>query len=445
LPSRRIGVSIHDPDAHEAAMDTPSRLSAAAAAEAIRAGRLTSESLTRACLERIAEREPAVEAWACIDPDKALAEARARDREPARGTLHGVPVGLKDIIETADMPTEYGSAIYPGHRPAADAACVTLLRAAGAVILGKTVSTEFALRQPGKTRNPHNPEHTPGGSSSGSAAAVADGMVPLALGTQTGGSVIRPASFCGAVGYKPSFGQFSYVGVKLVAHSLDTLGGFARSVADLALLRQALLAAPGVLVPLARAPRLGLCRTPWWAQAEASTQAALEAAGRDLAEAGADLREVTLPADYASLPESNEVISNYEGRRSLAWEFAHHEAKLSDSLKQMIPPAGGYVYTDYLAALRNAWICRASFAEVLAGVDALLLPSAVGEAPVSLASTGNPLFNRPWTTIGAPCVTLPKYIGPTGLPVGVQLVGLPGDDEALLGVAAWAEAALSFA
>jgi Asp-tRNA(Asn)/Glu-tRNA(Gln) amidotransferase A subunit family amidase len=426
-------------------MDSPNLLAASAAAEAIRNGTLTSEALTRACLERIEAREADVLAWAHMDPEQALAEARARDREPPRGPLHGVPVGFKDIIDTADMPTRYGSAIYPDHRPAADAACVTLIRAAGGIVLGKTVTTEFAFRTPNKTHNPHNLDHTPGGSSSGSAAGVADYMVPLAFGTQTGGSIIRPASFCGVVGYKPSFGQFSYVGVKLLAQSLDTLGGFARTVGDLALLRQAMLGAPAAVAARIDAPKLGLCLTPWWEAADASTQVALEMAGAALAKVGAEVREVALPETFDPLPTFNDVIMVFEGRRSLAHEFSHHEALLSAMLKEAIPPEAGVPFEDYRAALKGAWRCRAQLAEVMHGLDALLVPSAVGEAPLSLDSTGNALFNKPWTTIGAPCITLPKYMGPTDLPVGVQLVGRPGDDEALLSVAAWAETALASA
>ena len=426
-------------------MDALNQLSAVAAAQAIRDGTITSEALTRACLEHIEAREAEVQAWAHIDPDKALGEATARDREASRGSLHGVPVGFKDIIDTADMPTEYGSAIYPGHRPTVDATCVTLVRAAGGVMLGKTVTTEFAFRNPNKTHNPHNLDHTPGGSSSGSAAGVADCMVPLAFGTQTGGSVIRPASFCGVVGYKPTFGQFSYVGIKLLANSLDTLGGLARTVEDLVLLRHAMLGAPSVVAPLAGTPKLGLCLTPWWERAEASTRAALESAAGVFADAGAQVREVTLPATFDALPEFNDIISCFEARRSLAHEFAHHEDKLSALLKESIPPGTDTPFTDYRDALKGAWHCRSRFAEVLSGFDALLVPSAVGEAPVTLASTGDALFNRPWTTIGAPCVTLPKYTGPTGLPVGVQLVGLQGNDEHLLSVSVWAETALAAA
>src|SRR5215510_11845337 len=241
------------------------------AAQAIAAGTITSEALVHACLERIMAREESIRAWEYLDPKAALTQARACDRSPAQGLLHGVPVGIKDLIDTADMPTSYGSPIYAGHRPVWDAASVALLRAAGAVILGKTVTTEFAMFTPGKTANPHNVAHTPGGSSSGSAAAVADAMVPLALGTQTAGSIIRPASFCGVVGYQPTHGQFSVAGIKALSQTLDTLGGSARSVADVALLRAALVGGASQLPALERAPRIGLCRTPQWSFATAAT------------------------------------------------------------------------------------------------------------------------------------------------------------------------------
>ncbi|NKB56051.1 MAG: amidase [Alphaproteobacteria bacterium] len=423
-------------------MTALNELSATEAAAAIAAKEITSEALTATCLERIAAREPDVEAWAHIDPDAALADARARDREAPKGPLHGVPVGFKDVIETFDMPTAYGSAIYPGHRPVADAACVALIRAAGGVILGKTVTTEFAFVNPGKTRNPHNAAHTPGGSSSGSAAAVADRMVPLALGTQTGGSVIRPASFCGAVGYKPTLGQFSYAGVKLLARSLDTLGAMARHVGDLALLRAALMGAPGSVAEMVAPPRLALCRTPWWDRADTSSHDAVEAAARQAEAAGASVGTVDLPEAFAKLEEANKTIMMYEGRRALAHEFQQHEDKLSDRLKAQMDSGAATSYADYNAAVETAHACRLHFAEIMSGVDALIVPAAVGEAPKGFETTGDATFNRPWTTMGTPCVTLPGHNGPNGLPVGAQLVANFGADDHLLAVASWVEAAM---
>src|SRR6266446_4577339 len=314
-------------------------LTAAEAAAAIAAGTITSEALVTACLERITAREERVGAWEYLDPEQARTQARARDRSPAQGPLHGVPLGIKDLIDTSDMPTCYGSPIYAGYRPAWDAASVALLRAAGAVILGKTVTTEFAMFTPGKTANPHNVAHTPGGSSSGSAAAVADMMVPLALGTQTAGSIISPASFCGVVGYKPTHGQFPVAGIKALSQTLDTLGGFARSVADFALLRAVLVGGPVQLPALERTPRLGLCRTPQWPHATAATREALETAGRQLAAAGAKVRDLELPAEFEHLVAAQETIQTHEEARCCAYELTMHREQLSSKLLELLAPA----------------------------------------------------------------------------------------------------------
>ena len=424
-------------------MKVLNELSATEAAQAIAAGDISSEALTTACLDRIAAREPDIFAWAYIDPDAALADARARDRESPRGPLHGVPVGFKDVIETFDMPTAYGSAIYPGHRPVADAACVAMVRAAGGVVLGKTATTEFAFVNPAETRNPHNLEYSPGGSSSGSAAAVADNMVPLALGTQTGGSTIRPASFCGVAGYKPTIGHFSYAGVKLLARSLDTLGAMSRKVSDFALLRAALTGAPAAVAQVSSPPRLAVCRTPWWERADDATHAAVEAAAALFAKAGASVGEVVLPDDFADLEPANKTIMMYEGRRALAHEYNEHEDKLSARLKKQMATGAVTDYATYLGALECAHRCRVQFEEVMGDFDALLTPAAPGEAPLGRETTGDATFNRPWTTMGTPCVTLPDYTGPQGLPVGVQLAGRFAADDALLSVAAWAEEALA--
>lgn len=418
-------------------------MTAVDAANAIASGEITSEELVRGCLDRIDARETEVRAWACVDPERAIAEARAADASGPKGPLHGVPVGFKDVIDTADLPTAYGSEIYPGFRPAADAACVALVRAAGGVVLGKVATTEFAFVNPTKTRNPHNPAHTPGGSSSGSAAAVADFMVPLTFGTQTGGSVIRPASFCGVVGYKPTIGQFSYAGVKLLARSLDTLGAFSRQAADLALLRAALLGAPSAVALLSAAPRIALCRTPWWDRAEPASQAAVEAAASRFSDAGATVTELHLPGQFAGLETGNNTIMMYEGRRSLAHEFARHEDRLSEKLKARMADGLDIPFEDYRAAIDLARQCRREFGELAGAYDAILVPSAVGEAPEGLDSTGDALFNRPWTTAGVPCVTLPSITGRNGLPVGIQLVSPYGTDERLLSVACWAETALA--
>jgi amidase len=409
-------------------------LTAQEAAAAIAAGRLTSERLVAACLERIERREPDVRAWVHLEPELALEQARSCDRGPVRGPLHGVPVGVKDIIDTADQPTACGSPIYEGHRPRADAACVALVRRAGGVILGKTVTTEFAFSTPNKTRNPHDPAHTPGGSSSGSAAAVADAMIPLAFGTQTGGSVIRPASFCGVVGYKASFDGLQASGVKVLSQALDTLGVFARSVADICLMRAVQMGAPATPAARGGAPRFGLCRTPQWDSASAESRTAIEVVGKSL---GAE--PVDLPAEFAGLIDAQRAVMVFEAARNLAWERADRAELLSPKLRATLDEGMAIPFAHYREARELASSCRPRLAEVFGRFDALVAPSAVGEAPPSLETTGDPLFNSMWTLLGNPCVTLPGRTGPKGLPVGVQLVGPLGADDALLSVAAWAE------
>jgi amidase len=417
-------------------------LTAAQAAAAIADGTLTSETLVSACLERIRAREAQVGAWQYIDPEQALAQARTCDRSPAQGPLHGVPVAIKDLIDTADMPTTYGSPIYANYQPAWDAACVALLRAAGAVIMGKTVTTEFAMFTPGKTANPHNLTHTPGGSSSGSAAAVADHMVPLALGTQTAGSIIRPASFCGVVGYKPTHGQFPVAGIKALSQTLDTLGGMARSVDDMALLRAACVGGPTRLSALPQPPRIGLCHTPQWSHATPATREALETAARQCAAAGAKVQILTLPAAYDRMAAAQETIQIFEGARCCAYELARHRQQLSQKLLDLLAPAEHISYTAYAEALAVAETCRRKLEAVFSDYDVLLVPSAPGEAPAGLDATGNPVFNRLWTLLHTPAVTLPGLTGPHGLPVGVQVIGPLGMDERLLAIAAWMHACL---
>ena len=425
----------------------PHRLSAAEAARRIARGELTSEALVGSCLERIAAREPDVQAWAWLDADLALRQARALDREPARRPLHGVPVGIKDIFDTADMPTEYNSPIYRGHQPKWDAACVALLRRAGCVILGKTVTTEFAHLHPGKTRNPHNPAHTPGGSSSGSAAAVADQMVPLALGTQTGGSIIRPAAFCGAVGCKPSFNSINRAGLKFAAESLDTIGVLARSAEDAALGLHVLSgrALPDFKQPGGRTPRVGLCRTPRWRDADAATHAAIERAAAQLAKAGARVADFELPEGGAALFEEHGKIMNYETARALAWEYLNHPDKISATLRPRIEEGWQLSREAYDAARALGRDCRRRLADRMKEYDFLITPSAPGEAPATLETTGSSVFNRVWTLLGVPCVTLPFGSGPHGVPLGVQLVGPFDGDSGLLAWAHWAERALASA
>lgn len=417
------------------------QLSAAEAARRIARKTLTSEALVEACLEQIASRDRDVQAWAFVDRTLALEQARACDREAPRGPLHGVPIGLKDVLDTADLPTEYNSPIYKGYRPKWDAACVGVWRRAGGVVLGKAVTTEFANNHPSQTRNPHNLAHTPGGSSSGSSAAVAAHMVPLALGTQTGGSTIRPAAFCGVVGYKPSFNTINRAGLKFVAESLDTIGILARSAEDAALCVHVLSgrALPDFSRPVGRVPRVGLCRTSRWGDADSATHARVEAAAGALAKAGAQVSEVELPAVIAGLFEEQGDVMGFESARAFAWEYEHHRDQLSASMLPRLKEGWAIPRAAYDTAREHAHAGRRDFAALMAGYDFLLTPSAPGEAPAGLATTGNSVFNRMWTLLGVPCVTLPCGKGPQGLPLGVQLVGAFDADSELLAWAHWAE------
>jgi amidase len=411
------------------------RLSASEAAAWIREGKLTSEALVRSCLERIDAHEAQVKAWVHLDRDFALAQARECDKSASRGPLHGVPFAAKDIMDTADLPAEYGSPIYKGNRPKADAACVALSRAAGGVLLGKTVTTEFASRVPlGNTTNPHNLRHTPGGSSSGSAAAVADFMVPLAFGTQTVGSVIRPAAFCGCIGYKPSFGEVSTQGVKQNTASFDTVGLFARTVEDIALFRAALTgfaAKPLAAVPLTGL-KIGFCRTMFWDRAEAYTKKFLEEAASALGKAGAKVADVDLGKPFEQFESMGRRINDYEFSRGLTWERQHHWDLLAEFTRDKLAKWLDVSYEQYREAEDVLARCRSHLAEAMKDFDLLLTPSALGEAPAGLASTGDTSFNILSTWTYTPCVTLPMFTGPTGLPVGIQLIGQRNQDHRML-------------
>jgi amidase len=422
-------------------MQKLNELGARDAARRLAAREITAEQMARACLERIEERESTVGAWIHLDPDAVIAQARRLDAGPVRGPLHGLPIGVKDIIDTIDMPTGCGSPIYAGHLPVADAACVALARAAGALILGKTVTTEFAWRNPGKTANPRVPEnaarHTPGGSSSGSAAAVADAMVPLAFGTQTAGSIVRPASYCGVVGYKPTYATLPRAGIKPLAEGLDTLGVLARNPGDAALLVAALSGRDLVAAPLGRAPKIALCRTHEWPAAQPETAAALEHAAESAARAGAQLQDLALPNRFSGLLQAQIDIMGYEAYRALASERVHHFNSLSEKLKQQFDAAGKVDAARYDQARALAAICRAMLGDVFADADVILVPSAAGEAPRGLAETGDPIFNRVWTLLGVPAINIPCSQGPNGLPVGVQVIGRIGDDIRAVAVAEW--------
>ena len=423
-------------------MGALNRLNATAMARQLATREITAASLLRDCLERIAEREPTVHAWTFIDRDAAMERARVLDSQAASGLLHGLPIAVKDLIDTFDMPTCYGSPIYANHRPAADAACVALARAAGAVVVGKTVTTEFATFHPGPTCNPRNPLHTPGGSSSGSAAAVADWMVPLAFGTQTAGSIIRPAAYCGVVGYKPTYGTINRVGAKLISDTLDTLGTLARSVPDAALFVAALSGRRDLVIErsMAEAPRIGMCRTYEWDRAQPETIAAFEDVAKRLRAAGARVHDVTLPPPFAGLADAQVSIMVSEVARSLSHEWLVHRESLSAEMIAMIEAGLAVSPERYDAARSLARTCRATLPEIFDGFDVLVAPSTAGEAPLGIKATGDPLFNRIWTLLRTPCVHLPSGLGPRGLPVGVTVAGPIGADRATLLAADWIHA-----
>lgn len=429
-------------------------MSATEAAEAVRGGKITSEELVKACLDHIAGIEERIGAWAYLDPDHGLKQAREADRALQEGKplgpLHGVPVGIKDIFDTRDMPTEDGTILHAGRQPEADATAVALLREAGAIILGKTVTTELAVFSPGKTRNPHDPECTPGGSSSGSAAAVAAGMVPLAIGTQTNGSVIRPASFCGVYGYKPTYGRISRHLVLQQSRPLDQIGVFARTIMDAGLIAEQLMAfddrdpdtqlraKPRLVETLAQeppvSPRLAFVKTPVWEQAETSTQ---EAFAELIAHLGESIVEVELPEMFNDAVEQHRVIMEADLARSFEREYAHGKEKLSSILLEAIERGQKVLAVDYNNAVGQIPVFNRALDKIFDWYDAILTPAATGEAPVGLGSTGSPIFCTIWSYCGMPAVTLPILQGAHGMPLGVQLVGPRNDDARLLRTASW--------
>lgn len=415
-------------------------LDAATAAAMMERGELTAERLVRALLDRIDLREPVVLAWEHVDAEGALAAARRLDREVRSGPLHGIPLGVKDVIDTADQPTGYGSPIYRGHRPQADAACIAVTRRAGGIVLGKTVTAEFAHRLPGVTRNPHDPTRTPGGSSSGSAAAVADYMVPLALGTQTTASTTRPASYCGVVGYRPTYGTMPCMGVKAQAPSFDTLGIFSRTLQDAALYRDVLLERP-VRLPSADAGgplRIGFCRTPFWSSVEPDTAAALEGAAARLARAGAHLVVAPLTRQMEGAAEAHRIISSYELARSLTVERLERPDGLSEVLKAGKMAEGLTITAEaFAAAVETLEQIRCGFGAFMGELDIVMAPSAAGIAGVGLESTGPAHFSSIWTALHLPSISVPLPERIAGLPVGVQLLGRRGDDVALFDAASW--------
>lgn len=416
-------------------MTPANHFSALDAAHALEAGTLTSEALVRACLDRIAERNDEVLAFTAFDADTALHHARLADRSTA-APLRGIPFAVKDVIDTADYPTAYGSPIYTGHRPRMDAACVATTRERGAVVLGKVATSEFATQTPSKTRNPLNLGHTPGGSSSGSAAAVADFMVPVAFGTQTTASIVRPASYCGVVGYKPTFGFIGVAGLKPLSPTQDTIGLLTRTVADAAFFSFGLHGARITSQTDIR-PRLAVCESRQWAHARPEMAQAIEQLAAYAQRQGASVQRITLPADIEDLVDLQVRLFAFEARQSLASERANNSSQFSERLQKRLDGGIGITPRDYLDMRRRAALARVKVQALFADVDALLYPPAEGEADVGLADSGSPRFGALWSLLHLPCICLPVTKGPAGLPLGVQAIGAYADDERLLAVAAF--------
>jgi Asp-tRNA(Asn)/Glu-tRNA(Gln) amidotransferase A subunit family amidase len=427
-------------------LDRPARqtLSALDLARRVEAGELTPEAVVEQCAAAIAVREDAVGAFIHLDLEAARNYARRDAARLAALPLRGLPAGLKDIYDTADMPTEYGSAAYKGHRPASDASSVTMLRRAGAVILGKTVTTEFAHQQTGKTRNPHNLAHTPGGSSSGSAAAVAAGMVPIATGSQTAGSVIRPGAYCGVAAFKPSYKLLPTIGVKCYAWSLDTLGFYGAGVADVAFATAA-MSGRDLRVDRATpsAPRVALVRSHIWAEASADMQNAVEQTARALSAAGASVKDVSLPPLLEDAWRAHKVIILHEAARAYAYEYDNKRALLGPKTVAMLDEAATVGVDAYDDARRTAKRARLALADLMADYDVILTPSAPGAAPHGIGATGVATFNWLWTLMGTPCVNVPGHVDASGLPLGVQIVGRFGRDRAALEAALFTERAFA--
>ena len=417
------------------------------AAQRIRDGELTASELTRACLTRCSRLEPRIEAWEHLDARRAM--ERAEELDALRkaggptGALHGVPVGIKDIIHVAGMPTTMGSPIFEGRIADETAPVVQRLVESGAVILGKTVTSEFAYYTPRKTRNPWNPAHTPGGSSMGSAAAVAAGMACAALGTQTNGSVIRPAAFCGVVGFKPGHGASDTRGMLSFAPTLDTVGVFARNVADAAAAAAA-MAEPqrrisAQISALARPPRLAAVRSPVWNAAEDPQKALLASAIKALRQGGALVEEVELPSLFAAAHDAQRCIMAHEGAQNLGPVQRQHRDRISARLNDFLDEGAAVSSARYCEVLELRGHLQEEFARFASEFDAIVTPPALGEAPATLAETGNPTFCTIWTLLGVPAVSIPAGIGPRGLPLGLQLVARAGQENALLAVAAHCE------
>lgn len=418
-------------------------------------GAMNSVQVVGMCLSQIAEREPEVQAWAWLDSDHALQQAQMRDAERRSGhpigALHGIPVGIKDVIDTAGIPTQNGTVLDEGRLPSSDAFVVERLKQAGAIILGKTVSTELAFLAPSKTRNPHNPNRSPGGSSSGSAAAVASGMVPVAIGTQTGGSVIRPAAYCGVTGFKPTFGRIPRTGILPQSASLDTVGVFGRSVADVAMVADTLFGyhaedaatnifPPARLLDIASTnppviPTLAFVKTPFWNLADETMQLALQELANML---GEQCFEAQLPIAFADAVTIRARINQAEMAKNFHVYRRTGDDQLSDEIKAFMNAGDKVLARDYLSALDWRAVFNAGLDEVFERCDAILTPATTGAAP-GLETTGDAVFNGLWTLCGTPAITLPLFSADDGMPMGVQLIGRCGDDARLLRTARWLE------
>ncbi len=419
-------------------------LSALELAGRIEAGDLTPADVVDICAETIAAHESEVHAFARLDIERVRQRAQDAAEALVAAPLRGLPVGIKDLFDTADLPTAYGSPIYAGHQPKSDAALVSMIRRAGGLVLGKTVTTPFAFLDPGKTRHPHHRDHTPGGSSSGSAAAVAAGMLPIAIGSQTGGSVIRPASYCGIAGFKPSFRLLPMTGAKALAWSLDTAGIFAAGIADIALAAAA-ITGRDLRVDKAQtaAPRIALARTHVWAQASEAMQDAVEHAARLSDRAGARVAEVRLPPALEDAFRAHATIQDFEAWRALAFEYDHHRDAIGPRLRELLDRGQTITPDDYDSARRAARRARQVLADLMVDTDVLLTPSAPGAAPKTLGSTGAPVFNRLWTLMGAPCINVPGLVDSVGLPLGVQVIGRFARDRTALEAALFVEQAIA--
>jgi Asp-tRNA(Asn)/Glu-tRNA(Gln) amidotransferase A subunit family amidase len=415
----------------------PAQLTASEAAALIRERKLSCEELVRSCLARIAARDAAVKAWLWLEPDQVIRRARELDKLAPKGVLHGLPFGVKDIIDTAEYPTTQNSPIYDGMRVGRDAACVGVVKGSGALILGKTDTVEFASGgRKALTRNPYNPAHTPGGSSSGSGAAVGDFQVPLAFGTQTGGSHIRPASFNGIYGHKPSWSLVSREGARMSSMTLDTVGWYGRSVDDLILVGTAFRIAEDTTPVTVKGMRVGLCRSPAWHAVQPGSELALATAAKRLADAGAIVEDLELPEPFNGLHEAHRDIVTSEGGASFLPEYVNAYGILAPDLRAKVENARGTTSEKLLASYALADRCRPLF-DALFGpdLDVILTPSAPGEAPEGLHTTGDAIFNSMWTLLHVPTVGIPCCFGPKGLPVGVTLAGPQLSDARLLGIA----------